>query len=328
VGDSNRERWAIRRPTVIAIAVVVSFSISLGAIPAFATTPGVNGRIAFRQYFNSAQTRGAIFTIRPDGTDLFQVTHRGKIAYDHQPVWSPDGRWIAFQRVESGKPARIFKIRPNGTHLALLSLDPSAGEDEAPGWSPSGKRIVFHRFNDSTDLDALFVMWADGTHVRQIPHTGSYKALGIPRWSPDAKRLMFSARTRMGWAVFTIRPDGSHRSRVTPWRLGAGSYDWSPDGKWLLIESHTDTGGQRNVFLVHPNGNDLHAVTSTYSGGQENWGGLAFSPDGTMIVAAHGPGAGGVNPDIWVMGLDGSGLRDVTNTMIYDSAPSWGPKRR
>jgi TolB protein len=316
-----------RAMIVVAISVLTSLAIALASVPALATAPGENGRIAFRQYFNNAQTRGAIFTIRPDGTGLFQVTHRGKVAYDHQPCWSPDGRWIAFQRVESGKPDRIYKIRPNGTHLTLLSLDPSAGEDESPGWSPSGKRIIFHRFNDSTGLDALFVMWADGSHARMIPGTDTYKGLGIVRWSPDATRLAFGGRTTRGWAVFTTRLDGTRVKRATPWKLGAGSYDWSPDGRWLLVESHGDTGGQRNVFLVHPNGNGLHAVTHTYSGAESNWGGLSFSPDGTMIVAAHSPGAGGVNPDIWVMRLDGSGLRDVTNSVVYDSAPSWGPRR-
>ncbi len=85
-----------------------------GVLPAHATMPGENGRIAFRRYFDDAHTRGAIFTIRPNGTGLIQVTHRGKIAYDHQPTWSPNGKWIAFQRVESGKPARIFKVRPDG----------------------------------------------------------------------------------------------------------------------------------------------------------------------------------------------------------------------
>ena len=323
---STRERHTPRH-ILLTIAIAVATLMAVGMMPAHATTPGENGRIAFRQYFNDAHTRGAIFTIRPNGTGLTQVTHRGKVAYDHQPVWSPDGRWIAFHRVEEGKPSRIFKIRPDGTDLTLLSLDPSAGEDGYPAWSPNGKHIAFHRSNDSTGLDALFVMRADGTHVREIPGTGHayFHGLGIARYSPDGTRLVFGGKTKQGWAAFTIRLDGTHTTRVTPWALGAGPYDWSPDGRWLLIESHGASSWQRNVFLVHPNGTGLHAVTHTYTGGEVNWGGLSFSPDGTMIAAAH-TGVGGVNPDIWVMRLDGSGLRDLTNSSIYDSAPGWGPR--
>ena len=92
-----------------------------------------------------------------------------------------------------------------------------------------------------------------------------------------------------------------------------------------LIESHGFGDRQRNVFLVHPNGSGLHAVTHTYTGGKINWGGLSFSPDGTMITASHTGVA--KQPDIWVMHLDGSGLRDVTKSSIYESAPDWGPRR-
>ena len=143
-------------------------------------------------------------------------------------------------------------------------------------------------------------MRADGTHVRQIPGTGHYEGLGIARYSPDGSHLAFGASTEQGSAAFTIRLDGTHTRRVTPWAFDGGAYDWSPDGRWLLVESHADGSWQRNVFLVHPNGTDLHAVTHTYTGGASNWGGLAFSPDGTMIAAAH-TGVGNVNPDIWVM---------------------------
>jgi len=42
---------------------------------------------------------------------------------------------------------------------------------------------------------------------------------------------------------------------------------------------------------------------------------------------SHAPGLGKQkNPDVWVMNLDGSGLRDVTNSVIWDSAADWGPR--
>jgi Tol biopolymer transport system component len=42
---------------------------------------------------------------------------------------------------------------------------------------------------------------------------------------------------------------------------------------------------------------------------------------------AHKPGVGTLgNPDVWVMKVDGSGLRNVTRSDIYDSAPDWGSR--
>lgn len=138
---------------------------------------------------------------------------------------------------------------------------------------------------------------------------------------------MFSGTTDRGSAVFTMATDGTHVQRVTPWKLSAGGYDWSPDGRWILFNSHGQGGGpQRNVYIVHPNGDNLTRVTNTHTKGASNWGGLSFSPDGRKIAVAHLPGAGTEGyPDIWVMNLDGSHLRDVTNSAIFDSAPGWGP---
>src|SRR5207245_1508097 len=74
--------------TVIAVAVMAAVGF---ASPAHATYPARNGLIAF-----SAQVNGTsqIFTVRPNGQDLQQITHTAYDAADAD--WSPDGRRIAF----------------------------------------------------------------------------------------------------------------------------------------------------------------------------------------------------------------------------------------
>ena len=71
---------------------------TVGGTGAHATAPGRNGRIAFVRYFNEERSRGAIFTIRPNGTGINQVTHRGRDLLDTEPDWALDGRWILFTR--------------------------------------------------------------------------------------------------------------------------------------------------------------------------------------------------------------------------------------
>jgi TolB protein len=331
VERSKRERRTPLR--ALAITLVASaglWTVDVGA--AHATAPGENGRIAFRRYFNDAHTLGAIFSIRPNGSGLVQVTHRGRDLLDTEPDWSPDGRWIAFMRqaglVCSCKPTRIFKVRADGTHLTRLSHHPcvpgSCVEDLFPAWSPNGKQIAFTRFDDDAGLVALYVMRADGTHERQVPGTAELGGQ-FARYSPDGKSLVFGGGSERGAAVFTIRLDGTHLRRLTPWKLHAGGGpDWSPDGRWIAFESHGDQDRQDNVYLVHPNGSDLHKIT-TSPAHVHQWGSYSFSPDGTMITVAHNVGEG-ENPDVYVMNLDGSDLRDVTNSTIWDSAPDWGPR--
>lgn len=320
---ATRERRASRR-VLVTVAVAATALMTAGVSSAHATAPGENGRIAFRRYFNAAHSLGAIFTIKPNGTGLVQLTHRGKVLLDTEPDWSPDGRWIVFNRVKVGVYNRIYKMRSDGTHLTRL--DPSCMnancEDRFPAWSPNGKLIAFTHYDYDTGIGSASVMRPDGTHVRVLPD-----GVGAGSWSPDGKRMAVGRDTNKGTAAFTVNLDGTHARRVTPWKLQAAVYDWSPDGRWLLILSHADQDRQRNVYLVHPNGTGLHRVTNTFTHGASSWGGLTFSPDGTKIAAAHHDANTGPNPDIWVMNLDGSGLLDVTNSAIWDSAPDWGSRR-
>jgi Tol biopolymer transport system component len=334
--------------TVLATAVAASTAL-LGAASAHAAASKENGPIAFRRFFNPSHTWGAIFTINPDGTGLRQITHPSKGVLTNEPNWSPDGQWIAYQR-STGDNARLYKIRADGSDRIYLSgtCTGMCLEDVSPDWSPNGRLIAFTRAIGPCDefhtpcRIALYTMHADGTHVRQVTQQRVSTTVrpkhrvedGGPGWSPDGTRLVFERRNDdrflgpglIEHAIFTVRLDGTGLRRLTPWGLDAAQPDWSPDGHWILFHSHENGDRQDNAFLVHPNGTDLHRVTHTFTGGESTWGGSSFSPDGTMITTAHKPGVGKPgNPDIWVMNLDGSGLRDVTNSVIWDSAPDWGP---
>jgi Tol biopolymer transport system component len=337
MGDDMRRidsTAAVRSTISRGIALLVNTGMTMVGLGTFAgpaahaTAPGENGRIAFVRYFNEEHTRGAIFTIDPDGTRLIQVTHRGRDLLDSEPDWSPDGRWIVFERSAPGEPLRLFKVRANGTHLTRLSHNPCL-PDTCPNdlegvWSPDGRWIAFSRFDDrDPDPDALFKMQADGSHVSLVTARGTE-----PGWSPDGERLSYVRRTQSGGiAIFTARLDGTHERQVSPWRLHAGDHpDWSPDGRWIVFHSNDDRDRQRNVYLAHPSGTGLHRITDTFTHGALTYLSYSFSPDGTLItVAFTGVGEPG-NPDVWVMNLDGTGFRNVTSSVIWDSRPDWGPR--
>jgi TolB protein len=333
-------------------AVVYSITLLFGTValatPAHATFRGNNGRLAFRRYLNNAHSHGAIFTIKPDGTGERQVTYPRPGVLDAEPDWSPSGTWIAFERIAAHccrKPSqrdRLFKVRADGTHLTLLSerlpCGNEAGEcpaDDYPAWSPNGQRIAFTRDFGPLGPEhgvGLFVMRADGTHVRQITQTATPRSFqdAKPQWSPDGTRLVFD-RQRIDdgqHAVFTVHLDGTHALRLTPWRLSPDDNpDWSPDGKWILFHSHGDDGKQSNLYLVHPDGSDLHRITRTH-GGSYSWLSSSFSPDGTMITVSRAPGVGSAGrADVYVMNVDGTGLFDVTSSASWESQNDWGSAR-
>jgi Tol biopolymer transport system component len=327
---------------VVSATVAITIASTLVAsMPAHATFAGTNGRLAFRQYRNDAHTHGAIFSINPDGTGLTRVTHPRKGVLHDQPDWSPNGGWIAFDRVgevctSSLCPRdRLFKVRPNGTHLTMIDTGLGCRPAYCPGdydpaWSPSGKRIAFFRDTGGGVTVGLFVMHANGTHVRQVTEKltpTKYEDKG-PQWSPNGTRLVFQRydKARGLFAVFTVRLDGTHARRLTPWRLGAGDHpDWSPDGRWILFLSHYEDGKPSNVCVVRPSGKGLHCLTHATS--TTHFTSSSFSPDGTMIATARVPGVGAAgNADVFVMNTDGTSLIDVTNTARWDSLTDWGSR--
>jgi TolB protein len=323
-----------------AIAVVGAISVVLFATqPAYATYPGKNGRISFRRYLNARHSWGAIFTINPDGSGERQVTHPKRGVLTWQQDWSPDGRWIAYQREGGPGPFDdIFKIRANGTDKTYLSascIDPCKA-DNTPFWSPDGTLISFTRFfttcprTGNCGFTAIFTMRTDGSDLHQVTQVGTtpdqpgYEDYS-PIWSPDGTQFAFQRfdPNKHKHAIFIVGTDGSGLRRITPWNRDAAEPDWSPNGRWIAFRTHEKSDEIGDIGLVRPDGKDLHLITS----GKGKWASCSFSPNGKRIVGAWPAGGLPRNADLWVMHLNGSHLHNLTKSAeTWESAPDWGAR--
>ena len=90
--------------------------------------------------------KGDIFTVPSNGGIPTPLTpHK---SYDYKPVWSPDGKHIAFASDRDGN-FEIYLINPDGTHLQRLTNTP--GHEDFPAWSPDGKTIAFYSSSDGAN---------------------------------------------------------------------------------------------------------------------------------------------------------------------------------
>jgi Tol biopolymer transport system component len=236
--------------------------------------------------------------------------------------------------------ARLAKIRPDGTDATDLAgaCRGACTSDGFPAFAPSGQLIAFERIlspADETYLKAIFVMNADGTNARQVTQPGASSEHpnqyvdGGPTFAPTGELLAFNrhdADTGLN-AIFIVTLDGTGEFQVTPWDLDAAQPDFSPDGAWILFRSNETTNTKGNVWLVRPDGTDAHAVTDSVDG-EAKWLSGSFSPDGLYITNGRIPIVDQQqrNADIYVLRLDGSDRRNVTDDPdFWDSAPEWGP---
>jgi Tol biopolymer transport system component len=326
-------------------------AVAVPALPAQATFRSDNGRIAFRRFLNEERTWGAVFTIKPNGRGERQITHPAPGFVDRNPDYSPDGRRIAFEREQVGCTDvcsdEVFVVNADGTHLRQLTHNaPGQGCGDGgtcsgtPAWSPDGRKIAFERasgpvVDDLIENVGIAIMNADGTGIHPLTQLSrpSQGEDSNPQFSPDGTRIVFQrnnvrdARPADGVALFVLNLRTGRERQITPWPMRAGDTpDWSPDGTRILFHDNLDNPPDvsPNLFTIRPNGTGLRQLTFA-TGGTPQYLGSSYSPDGRFITVGRRPETGGVNADVMVMKADGTHIRNLTRTQLYDSYPDWGP---
>lgn len=305
-------------------------------------SPALPGRVAFRRYVDATKTTGALFTSNTDGSLEHQVLTPPANTEDDQPDWSPDGSRLLFTRhsgVTGGHEAQALWTVPSagGKATALTAGAPARGDiipgfDSAGSYSPDGRQIAYSHeggrvAHDQLQQSNIWVMAANGTHVRQVTRFPDYAGdASGPQWSPDGKQLVFSlsnaasSQPAGGRALFVIGADGTGQRQLTPWRLGAnGTPDWSRTGLIVLRAVQDEESGVGNFFTIHPDGTGIHQVTHFTDDVISHK--VGFSPDGKWIVFGRARTGGSIHTSLCK--VDGSELHPVTQTPLEDSSPDW-----
>jgi Tol biopolymer transport system component len=245
------------------VGVALASAFCLGGLAALAAEPAAAGPGGSIIFSSNRSGPWRIWTVRPDGTQLRELSKAGADEQDVDPVFSPDGKTILFTSTRGGTVG-VWKMAADGAKAERIC------DGDQAEWSPDGKRIAVRKKEQLVVRD-LAAGSEKVISPKDFPHCSG------PAWSPDGKTIAFACRWEGGNALFTISPEGGEAVKVYD-KKGACEPHWLPDGTRLVYETET------NICTIDPDGKKNRPVT--YFGGVQRYG--RFSPDGKTIVYCQG----------------------------------------
>jgi TolB protein len=224
------------------------------------------------------------------------------------PIWSPDGRRLAYVSFENKKPVVYIHSLADGRRHVVANFK---GSNSAPAWTPDGNRlaVVLSREGGSQ----LFMINADGSGVRRLASSTAIDT--EPRFSPDGQWIYFTSDRGGTPQIYRMSAGGGEPQRIT----FEGSYNVSPrispDGKTLAYITRNDAKFQ--VALLDLSTRQVQILTD--SDRDES---PSFSPNGRMILLATVIGERGV---LSAVSADGRVKQRLSTAAGDVREPAWGP---
>jgi Tol biopolymer transport system component len=152
---------------------------------------------------------------------------------------------------------------------------------------------------------------------------------GQPSISPDGKWLAFACGSSADGYICKMRIDGSELQRLA--RLGP----WIPDPAWSPIEDLIAISAETSVdskdssiwdlYLISPDGTVIRKLTDNPAETGVVLMDINWSPDGQWIAFVASGQIGAEKSDIYIVKVDGSGLRRLTQPPAFHILPQWSP---
>ena len=266
-----------------------------------------------------------IYVMEDDGSGLHRLTFTQRPEWDAGPVWSPDGKRIAFFRnipkIPGRQDPRLFIMDQDGNNEQQIT-DGIAGNCS---WAPDSRRVVFERDSNIYVVDIL---------TREIQQLTNNKDAGDwaagPDWSPDGKLIAYrQTPPKHGkTTIYVMKADGTNIHPLVPgdewvryqprWSSGSKSVLYfealyAPALGFKLVSNNVviqDRVLRNRRILKTPEKWLIHNVC---------W----FDDGKQVLIAAEEYGAKDSQIEIYKYNLGNDQITNLTNDPEDDWAPDW-----
>jgi TolB protein len=254
-------------------------------------------------YVAMSDTGFDLFTARPDGAGVRQLTTTGNVA---APEWSPDHRTLAFTVRSRRSGYSVWTVRADGHRLRRVT-----GLGYRPSelaWAPDGRALAY-------GIGPSLCVYTLASRVRECRRMSDndVETVSHPSFAPGGDVLVFSLTdyTLVTHLMVTSARGGPAR-RLTRLRGSELDPSWSPRGNriafTLALGGQFDRRVRTTVMTVRADG--THPLVLLATTGLDD--GPAWSPNGRrVVVRSDGPRSadGTAQPGLWIVDGNGRHLR-------------------